>query len=98
MIAIVWRYEVHPEHRERFEAAYGPNGEWVKLFERSEAFRGTRLMRDSTGAFLTLDHWNADGDFEAFLVEHGEDYRRLDESFEEWTRCEERIGQFQLVG
>ena len=44
MIAILWRYRVKPEHREAFEAAYGPDGDWARLFRRHEHYLGTELL------------------------------------------------------
>ena len=44
MIAILWRYRVKPEHRAEFESAYGPNGDWARLFRRHEHYLGTELL------------------------------------------------------
>ena len=97
MIALVWRYEVTDEHRAAFEAAYGPTGDWAQLFARSGGFRGTELMRAADGSYLTLDIWRSHADFEAFLVEHGADYAALDQRTEPWTRCEHRIGEYEVL-
>ena len=97
MIGILWRYQIRPQYRGEFEAAYGPAGDWAKLFGRSEAFRGTRLLRGSDDQYLTLDCWLGRGDFDLFLAEHGDDYRALDERTEGWTELEERLGIFDLL-
>jgi len=98
MIALIWRYEVHQEHREAFEAAYGPTGDWARLFARSGGFRGTELLRGEDGSYLTLDIWRDRADFEAFLDEHGREYQALDRHTEKWTRCEHRMGEYQVLG
>lgn len=98
MIALVWRYEVRNEHRAAFEAAYGPAGEWARLFARSGGFRGTELLRADDGSYLTLDVWRARADFDAFMAEHRADYEALDRRTEEWTRCEHQIGEYELLG
>ncbi len=98
MIAIFWRYEVRSEHRARFEAAYKATGEWAALLGRTEGFEGTTLLRGEDDIYLTLDHWRSRDDFDSFLEEHGADYRALDQLTEGWTRFEERIGIFELVG
>lgn len=98
MIALIWRYEVHEAHRAEFEQAYGPTGEWARLFARSGGFRGTELMRCEDGCYLTIDVWRARADFEAFLADHGADYEALDRRTEAWTRCEHRIGQYEVLG
>ena len=98
MIALIWRYEVDEAHRALFEAAYGPTGEWARLFARSGGFRGTELLRAADGAYLTLDIWRAKADFDAFLAEHREDYDALDRRAEAWTRCEHSLGQYEVMG
>ncbi|HEX8641187.1 MAG TPA: antibiotic biosynthesis monooxygenase [Allosphingosinicella sp.] len=97
MIALVWRYEVHEAHRARFEETYGPTGEWARLFARSGGFRGTELLRADDGSYLTLDIWRSKADFEAFLEEHGAEYAALDHRTEAWTRCEHRIGEYDVM-
>ena len=98
MIALIWRYEVRDEHRVQFEATYGPTGEWARLFARSGGYRGTELMRAEDGSYLTLDIWRARADFDAFLADHRADYDALDSRTEPWTRCEHRIGEYQVLG
>ncbi|HEV2867349.1 MAG TPA: antibiotic biosynthesis monooxygenase [Allosphingosinicella sp.] len=98
MIALVWRYEVRDEHRQAFEDAYGPTGEWARLFARSGGFRGTELMRADDGSYLTVDVWRAAADFEAFIDEHRSDYESLDRRTAAWTRCEHRIGEYEVLG
>ena len=97
MIAIIWRFEVREEHRAQFESAYGPKGEWARLFARSGGFRGTELMRADDGTYLTLDVWRAKADFDAFIADHRADYDALDRRTEPWTRAEHRLGEFQVL-
>ena len=97
MIAILWRFEVLDAHRAEFEAAYGPTGDWARLFARSGGFRGTELMRAEDGSYLTLDIWRARADFDAFLAEHRADYDALDAHTEAWTRAEHRLGEYEVL-
>jgi heme-degrading monooxygenase HmoA len=46
MFVTLWEFEVKPGSEELFEQAYGPEGEWVRLFRRAEPYRGTRLLRE----------------------------------------------------
>lgn len=42
---VIWEFEVPAERCEAFERAYGPDGDWVSLFQRSAGFLGTELLR-----------------------------------------------------
>ena len=97
MIAIIWRFEVHAAHRLAFEAAYGPTGEWARLFARSGGFRGCELLRAEDGSYLTIDVWRAKADYDAFLADHRADYDALDKVAQAWTRAEHRIGEYEVV-
>ena len=98
MIALVWRFEVSDDMRAAFEAAYGPTGDWARLFARAAGFRGTELLRSEDGSYLTIDVWENQADFDAFLVEHGVAYEALDIDTEALTRCEHRLGEFEVLG
>lgn len=47
MYVIVWEFAVTAEHVEAFERAYGPDGDWAALFQRSPQFHGTELLRST---------------------------------------------------
>ena len=81
MIAILWRYEVIPEHRAEFEATYGPVGDWARLFARSGGFRGTELMKADDGSYLTIDVWRARADFDAFITQWATDAKNWGHPF-----------------
>ena len=97
MFAIIWRFEVREAYRAEFEAAYGPTGDWARLFARSGGFRGTELLRAEDGTYLTLDVWRAKADLDAFLAEHRGDYLALDQRLAAWTRAEHRLGEFEVL-
>ena len=44
--AYIWEYTVRPERVAEFEQAYGPDGEWVRLFRRAGGYVRTELHRD----------------------------------------------------
>ena len=96
MIVIVWEFRVQPGQATGFERAYGPEGDWARLFRRSPAYRGTELLRDpeDPGRYLTLDRWEDASDFEAFKADHGDDYRRLDRVCEPFCSEERLVGRF----
>jgi heme-degrading monooxygenase HmoA len=97
MIALIWRYEVRDEHRAAFEAAYGPEGDWARLFSRSGGFRGTELLRAQDGSYLTLDVWRARADFDAFISNHHADYEALDLLTQAWTHAEHQLGDYEVL-
>ena len=97
MIVLVWRYEVKQEARAAFEATYGPDGAWARLFARGEGYCGTELLRAGDGTYLTLDRWRSKEDFDAFLAGHAADYEALDRSTEGWTASEQKLGDYEVL-
>lgn len=93
----MWRYRVRPDSIDQFLTHYGPGGTWARLFGRASGYRGTLLLRDTseTGVFLTVDSWESQPDFDAFLSECGSDYRVLDELCEELTESETHVGSYR---
>ena len=100
MYVSIWRFRIGSANRTRFEEAYGPDGDWARLFRRQPGFVGTELLReeeadaDGTAAYLTIDRWRARSDWLDFQDAFGDDYRALDRACEELTAAEERIGGF----
>lgn len=93
MIVIVWEFRVQPGRAAEFERAYGPEGDWARLFRRSPAYLGTELLRGPE-RYLTLDRWDAASDFEAFKAAHEDDYHALDAACEPLCSGEWLIGRF----
>lgn len=90
---VVWRYEVKSDAEPAFRVAYGPGGDWDRLFRSSPAFEGTTLVAvDVSKQYLTIDAWRSREEYEAFLAENRDAYDLLDATFEAWTIAEERIG------
>jgi RimJ/RimL family protein N-acetyltransferase len=96
-VAILWSYVVEPSNAAAFERAYGPQGEWCALFERSASYLGTELFRDADGAYVTIDRWTSAAAYEAFLEEHAAEYRRIDALCETLTKSERLVGRFSPV-
>jgi hypothetical protein len=99
MFVALWEYEVKPGCEQRFEKAYGPDGDWVRLFRSDLDYRETRLLHDPsrTATYLTLDFWNSPQAYEKFLVEHCAEYKTLDDATEGLTANERRIGWYEIV-
>ena len=78
MYVIVWEYEVGPEHAAAFEALYGADGDWARLFRWAEGYVETRLYRDTARPmlYLTIDRWLSRAAYEAFAQTAGPSLRR----------------------
>jgi heme-degrading monooxygenase HmoA len=98
MFVILWEFEVKPGNESRFESAYRPDGDWVRLFQRDPHFRGTQLLPDSSRplCYFTLDFWDSEADYRRFLSANRADYGVLDRSNEGLTFRERHILSFVL--
>jgi heme-degrading monooxygenase HmoA len=99
MFVALWEYEVKPGGEERFENAYGPDGDWVRLFRSDSSYRETRLLRDPfrPTIYLTLDFWSSRQAYEKFLAEHHAEYQTIDEASAGLTSSERRVGWYEMV-
>ena len=96
MFVVVWQFEVAEEKIAAFEAAYGVEGAWAKLFATSPEYRGTELLRDAyiPGGYLTIDRWTSEDAFRAFRKEHDAEYEALDRTCDALTSSERREGAY----
>jgi heme-degrading monooxygenase HmoA len=84
---------------EAFEHAYGPEGDWAKFFREGLGYVGTELLHDveEPERYLVIDRWESIDAYNAFLVEHQDEYlRRADESRVHYVQ-ELRFGTFENV-
>ena len=79
MYAIVWEYEVGPEHAAAFEALYGAG-----------LYRDTARPM----LYLTIDRWLSRAAYEAFARAAGPAYAALDRRGDALTVREHRLGAF----
>jgi len=98
MFVVVWQFEIAEDKIAAFEAAYGADGSWAKLFSSSPDYRGTELLRDAyvPGSYLTIDRWSSEDAFRAFRKEHDADYETVDRSCDALTSKETRIGAYTV--
>jgi heme-degrading monooxygenase HmoA len=97
MFVRIWEFRVRLETADEFRALYGPDGEWARLFRRETAFLGTELLQSAThpNVFLTVDRWDSDEAWAAFLRAWGEDYSALDRRCKGLAMSEGEIGSFR---
>lgn len=93
--AIIWTYDIAPEHEAAFHAAYSSQGDWARLFARAPGFIGTELL--SGECYATIDRWESRAAFEAFQANHGEAYTALDAQLAHLTRAQQRVGAFTVM-
>jgi hypothetical protein len=93
----LWQFEVQAEREAKFVVAYGPSGDWARLFATAPGFIRTELWRDGDGIYLTADHRESFEAFERFQAANGEQYRRLDAELEGLALAETFLGSFELV-
>jgi heme-degrading monooxygenase HmoA len=96
---VVWRFRPKAGHESDFERAYGPAGEWARLFRRADGYLGTELLRrsDNPGEYLTLDRWASRAAYEAFRSRWGDEYGELDRLLEGLTEEEALLGSFEAL-
>ena len=96
MYVIFWEYEVRPEQVAAFEALYGAEGDWARLFSRADGYVETRLFRDTARPmhYLTIDRWLSRAAYEAFDRGSGSAYTALDRRGDALTVRESRLGAF----
>jgi heme-degrading monooxygenase HmoA len=94
MFVRIWLYSVDEPNRARFEAAYGADGDWARLFALGDGYLGTELLRGEQGAYLTIDRWRDERDWQGFMDRDGDSYRALDRACDDLTSDEAEIGTF----
>jgi len=98
MFVVVWQFEIAEEKVAAFEAAYGSEGDWARLFRTSRDYLGTELLRDAyvAGSYLTIDRWASEEAFRAFRKDHDGEYETLDRACDALTSRETRIGAYRV--
>jgi heme-degrading monooxygenase HmoA len=98
MFVVLWEYEVKPGCEESLQSAYGPLGDWVRLFQADPHFRETRLLRDLSRPhfYFTLDYWDSESSYHQFRAANLEAYAAVDRSTEGLTLSERHLYSFNL--
>jgi len=102
MYVIVWEFQVAAARAKDFERAYGPDGDWARLFQRAPAFRSAELLRSTSdetddGLYWTIDRWDSREAYEDFNVRFEHEYNDLDTRLAELCEVEVCLGQFEVV-
>jgi hypothetical protein len=100
MYCYIWSFAIRPEYVKEFQAAYGPDGDWARLFRSDPEYVRTILLADREDAarFLTLDFWSSCEACASFRLRFSSQFEALDNSFERFTTEEVQIGSFDVLG
>ena len=93
MFLTLWEFEVKSGCEELFEQAYGPEGEWARLFRGDARYRGTRLLRDAVRkrVYVTIDEWESREAYEEFRGKYAAEYAEIDKECESLTAGESHL-------
>jgi len=96
---VLWEFHVDPKQRRAFEKAYGPRGEWARLFRTGKGYIRTQLIRDAEipNRYLTLDYWKSLEHYERFKKQNRTTYQMIDKKCEALTVGETEIGRFNCL-
>jgi hypothetical protein len=96
MVQVIWEFVVRKDALAQFEEAYGPEGSWVRLFERYAGYRGTELVRDHSNPlrFVTIDSWDSLEQRGEMLKNGQAEYTRLDRELGVLVESEIELGVF----
>lgn len=99
MYVILWELEPKPEAVAAFERAYGPDGDWVRLFGTGAGYRGTELLRDleKPRRYITIDRWDSREAYLGFVARAAAEYDALDKRCQALTAREALIGRFDAA-
>ena len=93
---IIWEFVAKVGQQTAFEAAYGPNGDWVQFFRGGSGYVRTDVLKDTADArrYITIDYWQSEHAYDAFRALHEQEYKAIDVRCEALTESEELIGKF----
>ncbi|MBU2493977.1 MAG: antibiotic biosynthesis monooxygenase [Bacteroidetes bacterium] len=95
----MWEFHVKESMTSAFEEAYGPNGEWVRLFRKDKNYIRTELHKDinNKGRYVTLDYWTSQEACINFREKYKKEFAEVDEKCELLTLKEISLGSFTII-
>lgn len=92
----LWEFFVRADRQAEFERHYGPEGPWVKLFQRAPGYIESRLLQDRSQPlrYVTIDRWESSETYRAFRTAYSREYDELDRLCEGFTTHETSVGEF----
>jgi quinol monooxygenase YgiN len=98
-IQTIWDYEVRDNFIGQFKDAYGPDGEWAKLYKKCSGYIKTDLLQDldNPNRFITIDCWQSHTALDSMIHIVAPEYEYLEKRCEAFTTSENHIGIFELI-
>ncbi len=95
----IWQYKIKSNKKNEFEKLYGPDGDWVKLFQKFSSYIKTELIKDlhNNDCYLTLDYWKSKEAYYRFKENAKEEFSEIDKKGEKLTLEEKHMGEFILT-
>ena len=96
MFVRVWRFRPKGGFEDEFEALYGGDGAWTRLFRLGRGYLGTDVERvtDTPPVYRPIDRWESRAAWDAFRREYGALYDSLDRQAELVTDMEQLVEEF----
>lgn len=93
MYQVIWELKVKFKDRDIMEKFYDPKGEWVRFFQKANGYEGTEVLESGEGdnAFLVIDEWLLEEDFNAFIQGRKADFALLEQKANAVSRSRKRI-------
>lgn len=95
---VVWRFRPAAGREAEFRVAYGPAGDWARLFARGTGYHGTLLLEpaDGNADCLVIDRWRSEADYDACRAALAAEYAVLDRACEVLCAEEALVGRFTV--
>jgi quinol monooxygenase YgiN len=99
MVAVVWRFEVSPDHIAEFERFYGANGDWTKMSRRNRSFLGSSFLKDivEPTRYVLIEYWSEMLVYEKHLANADKEVKELERRRAQFVRHFEPRGVFTAL-
>jgi hypothetical protein len=98
-IQTVWAYEVRQDFIGQFEKAYGPDGDWAKLFKKCSGYIESVLLQDLDipNRFIVIDCWQSESAYSSMREIIAPEYEYLDKRCKPYSDSESHLGVFETI-
>ena len=96
MFVIIWKFVPKIGLEKEFEEIYGPHGLWTELFNKTNDYIVTSLLKeiDSPNVYLAIDQWKSKDAYESFKLRFFKEYHTIDQRCKDLTELEQMVGEF----